>query len=166
MSSQGETRANAVAMTEMTLDEVLAIAMDFERSAYRTYTGLADKVAADVRPLVHELAKEELHHYALLEDLSRRSDLLNDLNRSMAVAPTTERFRSYVTLPRFVEGASENEILAYAEARERIAHEHYAYLAELTPPGKLRDLFTFLRDEEEKHVVRVEGRWSETYSIL
>lgn len=165
MPSESETAPPITSITRMTPHEALRMAMDFEQSAYRFYTDLMDNFAADLRPLLMELAEEELHHYRLLEQVSRSSNLAPLLSESLADAPTTERFSSYVHLPSLEEVSAEEDILAYAEARERIAHEHYGYLAELTPPGPLRDLFAFLRDEETKHLASLERRWSRTYSI-
>jgi rubrerythrin len=166
MQSEVATSVSTDSMSRLTPEEVLQIAMDFEQSAYRFYTALAEKLAPDLRPLASELAEEELEHYSLLERVSRSRDLLQLCGQSIEKPPTTERFGAYIRLPSLEDVSGEDDILAYAEARERTAHEHYGYLAELTPSGPLRDLFTFLRDEEAKHLLNVETRWSKTYSIL
>ncbi|WP_200348659.1 ferritin family protein [Halochromatium glycolicum] len=165
MQSEVTVSVSTDSMSRMTSDEVLKIAMAFEQSAYQFYSALAKKLEPDLRTLVTELAEEELEHYSLLEQLSRADDLMQFRYQAIARAPTTERFGSYIRLPDLQDVKGEDDILAYAEARERTAHEHYSYLAELTPPGPLRKLFAFLRDEEAKHLESVETRWAKTYSI-
>ena len=61
---------------------------------------------------------------------------------------------------------TEEDVLFCAESRERIACEHYGYLAQLTPPGRLQDLFAFLRNEENRHEDEIRARWSAMFSIF
>ena len=74
----------------------------------------------------------------------------------------------YVNLPMLEddEEPAEESLLECAQSRERIAFEYYAYLAELTPSGPLRDLFEFLRDEEKKHEHDIQTRWATVFSIF
>jgi rubrerythrin len=80
--------------------------------------------------------------------------------------PTTEAFDDYVDLPLEPDELWEDNLLEYAKSRERIAYEHYAYLAEITPAGPVKDLFEVLRDEEEGHTWAIERRWSMMFSIF
>jgi rubrerythrin len=148
----------------MTIEEAVKTAMDFEKSSYQLYTALAAMLQPDLSELASELAKQELKHYELLEQVLLSDDLGQHREESMAMVPSAELFGDYVRLPELGTAEGEDDILAYAEARERTAFEQYGYLAEVTPPGRLRDLFAFLRDEEAKHLQHVETRWSRTYS--
>jgi len=166
MSSRGETAAAHVLVPEMTLRDALITAMEFERAAHQFYMELANRVTPHARQLILELAAEEEHHYDLLKQLSLREDIESELEKIAIPVPTSETFEAYVILPDLTTDSTEDEILEYAESRERIAHEHYGYLAETTEPGPLRELFAFLRDEEKKHETLVQSRWSAMFSIL
>jgi rubrerythrin len=147
----------------ITLAQARATAMAFEIAAFRFYSDLAPRLRPEVRSLAKDLAAEELEHYRLLNDLSEDEQLADHRaggdRRPAAEFTTCTRLRSS-------RDALEDDLLAYAEARERIAREHYGYLAELAPAGPLRDLFAFLRREEERHAGMLSTRWAILFSIL
>ena len=120
--------------------------MEFEQAAFRFYSDLAEKVNAGVRPLVLDLAAEEKGHIDLLRRVSCATEIGRELTQRVATPPSTEKFGAYVRLHDLPDRPTEDDVLDYAESRERIAYEHYGYLAQLTPPGRLQDLFAFLRD--------------------
>jgi rubrerythrin len=166
MPSTSEIAASDRLSFDMTLAEILDLAMDFELTAHRFYSGLIEKARPEVRPLVHELAAEEKAHYELLQRLSSDKDLVHHLRHGTKKPPTTEAFGDYVDLPPEPHELLEDNLLEYAKSRERIAYEHYAYLAEITPAGPVKDLFELLRDEEEGHTRALERRWSTMFSIF
>jgi rubrerythrin len=150
----------------MSLAEVLEAAMAFEMSAYRFYSELRERLRPEARTLADELAEEELDHYRLLASIAKKPDLANYLRRRISRPQTEGTFEKYISLPELPGDAIEDDLLAYAEAREQIAREHYGYLAETAPAGPLRDLFIFLRNEEQTHVERLTSRWSKLFSVL
>lgn len=150
----------------MTLKEVLALAMGFEETAYQFYGGLVDKVRTEIQPLIRELAAEEKKHYELLECLASDENLVDYLRHRTKTPPTTEVFSHYIDLPLDPEELIEDSLLEYAKGRERIAYEHYACLAETTPRGPLKDLFMFLHDEEAGHTKVLEARWAQLFSVF
>lgn len=149
----------------VTVAEALATAMAFELTAFRFYNGLASRLRPEVRSLVEELAAEELEHYRLLSLLAEDEQIADHLRAGMESPATTADFTTYTRFPELSADALEDDLLDYADARERIACEHYGYLAELTPAGPLRDLFAFLRREEEGHANKLATRWASLFSI-
>jgi len=150
----------------ITLAQALATAMAFELTAFRFYSDLAPRLRPEVRSLAEDLAAEELAHYCLLNDLSEDEQLADHLRAGVESPATAAEFTTCTPLPELPGDALEDDLLGYAEAREHIAREHYGYLAELAPAGPLRDLFTFLRREEEKHADKLATRWAILFSIL
>ena len=149
----------------MTLEDALRSAMAFEQNAHRFYTNVADRVHPEARSLVLELAEEERKHFELLQGLSADTDLEAVREQRVPVPATQERFDAYVAMPEFPSEAAEDAILDYAEGVERVAFEHYRYLAEQANPGPLRDLFEFLQSEEARHEAGIQSRWAETFSV-
>jgi len=166
MSVRGETTLTPVDASTASLREILDLAIRFEDAAHRVYTVLADRLGAEMRPLLLDLAAEELQHREMLEALAGRDDIEEMMSRPIPPLPTTAEFAGYIRFPDIGEDATEDDILAYAESREQIAQEHYAYLAELTSPGPVRALLVLLRDEERRHQAAVQTRWSRIYSIF
>ncbi len=150
----------------MTLGEAIELAMGFERSAYDFYTRLSAKAPPEAKYLVFELAAEEKKHYELLERLSQDEDVAQYLSYRTKRPSTAEAFGNYVDLIPEPDELLEDSLLEYAKSRERIAYEHYAYLAEVTPAGSLKELFEFLRDEEARHERDLDARWSKIFSVF
>ncbi len=167
MSDAGETTQPSLLKSGITLREVLDVAMGFEQAAKRFYLDLKDRVGAEVRPLVEELAHEEQRHHEMLAQLANDDNLAQYLaSTTVMPGPADETFRSYISIPALGDDPDVDELLDYAASRERIAHEHYAYLAEVASPGPVQALFTFLREEEKRHESFVDRRWAGTFSAL
>jgi rubrerythrin len=149
----------------MSVHDALRTAIAFEQSAQAFYRELADQVHPEARPLLLDLADEERKHAKLLEDISTAERLSYTLSQQHKIPPTQPRLDEFIHLRKLSAGASEDEILDYVESRERIAFEHYGYLAELTPPGPLQQLFAFLREEERRHESEIQSRWSATFNV-
>jgi rubrerythrin len=165
MDDQREARLQPL-LSSTTIDQALETAMAFEHSAHRLYISLAATLRAELRPLLEELAAEELEHYRLLSELARDEQCAALVSSKITAPTSTDRFATYVNLPRLPTDPLDDDILEYARDRERVAFEHYAHLAELAPDGPVRDLFRFLRDEERKHEQQLETRWATTFSVF
>jgi rubrerythrin len=162
---QPETRLEAL-LSSVSVAEVLETAMAFELNAARLYTSLAGTVAPEMRPLVEELAAEETEHHRLLCELAKDPEFEDHLTHRVEKPTTLDEFSAYVQTPRLPADPLDDDLLAYAQDRERVAYEHYEHLAELATAAPLRSLFRFLRDEEKKHEDKLASRWATMFSIL
>jgi rubrerythrin len=142
-----------------TIGEILETAKSFEKSARDFYAGLEGKVSKPIRELVHELAQEETRHYALFDELSKREDVHARIADVIATPANDHKFSDYVHLPDLGEHPDDQSILQYAMGREHAAMEHYAALAEEMPEGAIRDLFSYLSQEELTHKAELEKKY-------
>ena len=165
MSDQRETRLQPF-LSDITVAEIIKTAMQFELNAFRLYRGLADSLRPELRPLVEELAAEELAHHKLLSTLAEDPELAARLTERVQKPTTAEQFGAFVNLPHLPPDPLDDDLLAYAQDRERIACEHYEHLAEVALEGAVRAVFRFLSAEEQKHEERLTARWARMFSIL
>ncbi len=144
-----------------TLAEILDVAIQFERSARDFYTALAPQVGKQIRYLVQELAEEEQRHFELFSQLRARTDIEEQLQVMVQTPASDSKFSDAIQLPQLGETPDDQEVLQYALGREQAAMEQYRSLAESTPPGPIRDLFSFLADEETQHKTELEKLYYE-----
>jgi rubrerythrin len=131
--------------------EVLAVAIDFERTARDFYTALTPTVSKNIRYLVEELAAEEQHHYDLFTALAANPDVADQVQSEIELPAEDRHFSDYIQLPELGEHPDDQSILQYALGREDAAMKQYGELAETTPDGPIKDLFKYLASEETKH---------------
>lgn len=143
------------------LQEILAVAVEFERTAEAFYRDLIPKVSKQLRWLVEELAQEEQRHYALFSELRERPDIEEQLQRRVATPVSDTRFSDAIHLPDLGERPDDQAVLQYALGREQAAMEQYRALAESADPGPIRDLFAFLAAEETQHKAELEKLYYE-----
>jgi rubrerythrin len=165
MSDQRETRPQPF-LSEIAVADIIEMAMQFELNAFRLYRGLADSLRPELRPLVEELAAEELEHHRLLSTLAEDPELAARMTERIRKPTTTDQFGAFVNLPHLPPDPLDDDVLAYAQDRERVACEHYGHLAEIAPEGTVRDLFRFLSAEEQKHEEKLTTRWARMFSIF
>lgn len=134
-----------------TLKDILAQATEFERTARDFYADLVPKVSKRIRYLVEELVVEEQHHYDLFTELSNNPDIEAQIVLEIATPPSNQRFSDCIQLPDLGDHPDDQTILQYALGREQAAMDQYHALAESAPQGPMRDLFTFLAQEETQH---------------
>ncbi len=144
------------------LQEVLDVANSFEASARDFYTGLIPKVSKRIRYLVEELAEEEQKHFDLLAELSKRSDLVEQVKIRIEKTASDSKFSDCLHLPNLGDHPDEQAVLQYAMGREHTAMSHYRELSLSAPEGPIRDLFTFLAGEETSHKLELEKLYYET----
>lgn len=166
MLSDSQCEMHLDMVPEMSVADALRIATAFEQRAQQFYLELAERVHPEARPLALQLADEELRHYELLRNITVAGDFEHAFEKRLPMPLTQKRFDDFVALPALPDFAAEDAILDYAESRERIAFEHYSHLAQSTPPGALRDLFAFLRDEEQRHEAQMQSRWAAMFSVF
>lgn len=144
-----------------TLREVLEVATGFEASARDFYTALIPRVSKNIRYLVEELAAEEQGHFDLFSDLAARADLAEQIKAEIERPASDSKFSDCLHLPDLGENPDDQAVLQYAMGREHAAMTHYGELANTTPEGPIRDLFTFLASEETKHKLELEKLYYE-----
>jgi rubrerythrin len=146
---------------QTSLEDILVVATEFERTARDFYAGLVPKVSKQIRYLVEELAREEQQHFDLFTELSARTDIAEQVKQSIETPASDRRFSDCIHLPELGDHPDDQEVLQYALGREHAAMEQYRSLAESTPPGPIRDLFQYLADEETQHKNELEKRYYE-----
>jgi rubrerythrin len=141
------------------LGEILGVAMDFERTARDYYRSLATRVSKPLRGLVKDLAGEEQRHYDLFADLTASPHAREHIEDRIRTPANDHKFSDYVELPDLGEQPDDQAVLQYAMGREHAAMEQYAALALVTPEGPIRDLFSYLSQEELAHKAELEKRY-------
>ncbi len=154
--SEGESESYARIKSQKTLKDILKVATEFERAARDFYTDLAPKVSKRIRYLVEELAEEEQEHYDLFSSLAENPELEKEVEKAIETPASDHRFSDAVHLPDLGENPDDQAVLQYALGREHIAMQQYTSLAESAEPGPIKDLFTFLANEETKHKAELE----------
>ena len=134
-----------------TLKAILEQATEFERTARDFYADLAPKVSKRIRYLLDELVIEEQAHYDLFTELANDADVIAQIHQKIEIPPSNQRFSDCIQLPEMGESPDDQTILQYALGREQAAMDQYHALADSTPEGQLKDVFTFLAQEETEH---------------
>jgi len=134
-----------------TLQEILEQATEFERTARDFYAQLAPKVSKKIRYLLDELVVEEQAHFDLFTDLANDPEVRKQIKLKIATPSANKRFSDCIQLPELGDSPDDQTILQYALGREQAAMDQYHSLAETTPEGPLKDVFTFLAQEETEH---------------
>ncbi len=134
-----------------TVQEILQQATEFERTACEFYALLAPKVSKRIRYLVDELVLEEQRHYDLFVDLAKNPQVNAQIKQEIAIPASNKRFSDCIQLPELGDHPDDQSILQYALGREQAAMDQYHALADSAPEGPLKDVFTFLAQEETEH---------------
>jgi rubrerythrin len=142
--------------SQTTLQEILQVATEFERTARDFYRDLAPKVGKNIRYLVEELAAEEQLHYDMFTDLMQNPAIEPQLQDRLQRPPSDHKFSDAIHLPNLGENPDDQTILQYALGREHAAMEQYHALADEAPEGPAADLFRFLAMEETQHKAELE----------
>ncbi|MEJ2454190.1 MAG: ferritin family protein [Candidatus Thiodiazotropha sp.] len=159
---EGHTSGYEKLQSKKTLGEILEVAVEFEKTARDFYTALIPKVSKQIRYLVEELAQEEQRHYDLFTELKARPDLDKQVQELVEVPASDKRFSDAVLLPDLGEHPDDQAVLQYALGREHAAMEQYRSLAENTAEGPIKELFTYLANEETLHKNQLERLYYET----
>ena len=146
---------------QTSLHDILNVATEFERTARDFYAALVPKVSKQIRYLVEELAEEEQRHFDLFTELRARPDLEDAVKQMVETPASDRRFSDCIHLPELGDKPDDQAVLQYALGREHAAMEQYTSLADSTPVGPIRDLFSYLADEETQHKNELEKRYYE-----
>jgi rubrerythrin len=159
---EGHSSGYEKLQSKKTLGEILAVAIEFEKTARDFYSALIPKVSKQLRYLVEELAEEEQRHYDLFNELKGRPDLEQQVDKLVDVPASDKRFSDAVLLPDLGDNPDDQAVLQYALGREHAAMEQYQSLAQSTPDGPIKELFTYLANEETLHKNQLEKIYYET----
>ncbi len=146
---------------QITLQEVLETAIEFERTAWEFYAALAARVSKPLRSLVDELAQEEKQHYELFKQLLEDPDVLEQIEEKIVTPVSNGAFSDCILLPDLGENPDDQAILQYALGREHTAMLQYSELAYSAPEGELKATFQYLAYEETQHKNELEKRYYE-----
>ncbi len=159
---EGHTSGYEKLQSKKTLGEILEVAIEFEKTARDFYTTLIPKVSKQIRYLVEELAQEEQRHYDLFTELKALPDLDQQVQELVEVPASDKRFSDAVLAPDLGDHPDDQAVLQYALGREHAAMEQYRSLAESTAEGPIKELFTYLANEETLHKNQLERLYYET----
>jgi len=148
--------------SKKSLKRILEVAARFERSARDFYTDLIPKVGKNIRYLVEELAEEEQQHFDLFTRLAQNPEIVRLIRTEIETPVSDHKFSDCIHLPDLGESPDDQSVLQYAVMREHAAMEQYRALAENAEAGPIRDLFTFLANEETRHKNELEKIYYET----
>ena len=156
---EGSGRAHGQLTGKKSLQEILETATRFEQTARDFYTAMIPKVSKRIRYLVEELAAEEEEHFDRFSRLARNPDIGAQIRAEVAVPLADHRFSDCIQAPDLGEQPDDQAILQYALYREHAAMEQYRQLADVTAPGPIQDLFTWLANEETRHKRDLEAEY-------
>ncbi len=154
--SKDTDSSHTLLKSKTTLKEILEVAIHFELTARDFYTGLIPKVSKKIHYLIEELAHEEQQHYDLFSKLLSNPNIKEQLTAEISTPPSNNRFSDAVHAKDLGEDPDDQAILQYALFREQAAMEQYTSLAEQVEPGPVKDLFTYLSQEETEHKNQLE----------
>ncbi|MBP8981142.1 MAG: ferritin family protein [Syntrophobacterales bacterium] len=147
-------------MKNKTLEAVLEKAIKNEEEAFRFYMNLyqtvEDKMAKNT--LVF-LADEERKHR---EYLIKYRDGAYPENPVSVSEEGMTKIREFTDKPSIKKTAQDKDIYLLAAERELRAHNLYRKLAELHPPGEVKELLNRMANEELKHKEKMEYLYDNT----
>ncbi|QEP44653.1 rubrerythrin [Ectothiorhodospiraceae bacterium BW-2] len=160
--SEGHQSGYERLKAQTTLQDILQVATEFERTARDFYRDLTPKVSKNIRYLVEELAAEEQLHYDMFTELMQNPMIEAQLMDSLQRPASDRQFSDAIHLPNLGDNPDDQAVLQYALGREHAAMEQYHALANEVPEGPAADLFRFLALEETHHKAELEKLYYET----
>ena len=83
--------------------------------------------------------------------LANNPEVAAQIKLEILTPPGNKRFSDCIQLPDLGDNPDDQTILQYALGREQAAMDQYNSLADTAPEGPLKDVFTFLAQEETEH---------------
>lgn len=144
-------------MKFITLEEVIAYAVEREDTAYRLYKRAAElSTSISAKKMFEELAAEEATH----KDVFIKIDEKKAENHKLCTLPEASIARYLVDVP-FREDLSYSEIITYALKTEENAYQLYKAAAGMTDDPKLQKVLMSFADVELGHRRRLEAVYEE-----
>ena len=146
----------------MFFEEALKVAIKAESDAFNTYYTAMKKVKdRGAQVLLKELALDELEHKYKLEKALIDEDL-EELGKGEV--PEGFSIAEFITEENKIsQDSSLQDIYAYAISSEKKAIKFYTALMNSCKGSKMSYLFEKLRDEEKKHLEKLEKDYEETF---
>ncbi len=147
----------------MFFEEALQVAIKGESDAFNTYYTAIKKVDdKGAKTLLKELAADELEHKHKLELALLDDTAIEDLGQGKI--PEGFSIADYMTEENQISSDSSlQDIYAYAISSEKKAIKFYTALMNSCKGSKMEYLFDKLRDEEKKHLEKLEKDYEETF---
>lgn len=140
-----------------TLDDILEFALEREDASYRLYLNAA-KISANTaaRKIFEELAEQEKGHKKLLLNLDK-GKIANYTFRKVPDLGISD----YLVDVTYHDSMTYQEILIYAMKNEEKATRFYLEAVAMTDDPEVKNLFSMLANEEQKHKFRLESLYEE-----
>ena len=147
----------------MFFEEALRVAIEAERDAFFTYYNGIKKVDnKSAKVLLKDLAKDELEHKYKLELALLDEDYVEELGEGK-IPEGFSIAEFLVEKDKINKNSTLQEIYAYAISSEKKAIQFYTNLMNSCKGSKMEYLFEKLRDEEKKHLDKLEKEYEETF---
>ncbi len=147
----------------MFFEEALKVAIEAERDAFFTYFNGMKKVEnKSAKVLLKDLAKDELEHKYKLELALLDEEYVEELGDGH-VPEGFSISEFLVEKNKINESSTLQEIYAYAISSEKKAIQFYTNLMNSCKGSQMEYLFEKLRDEEKKHLDKLEKEYEETF---
>ncbi|MFZ2957223.1 MAG: ferritin family protein [Candidatus Ozemobacteraceae bacterium] len=145
---------------EMSLSEVLAMAITREQEAFFFYTDLMD-LATDknVKDTLQWIANEEMKHRKFLLDYKSGKHAKNALQMSTVI---DYKVAEHISEPDSGKPLTSGDIFLVAAHREAKSTKFYTSLSELHSDPEIKGLFLKMANEELKHKEKMEYLYSNT----
>jgi len=146
----------------MFFEEALKVAIKSEEDSFFTYYNASKKVKdKSAQVLLKELAKDELEHQHKLE-MALLDDELSELGEGEV--PKDFSISEFMVEKHAInEDSKLQDIYAYAITMEKKAIKFYTNLMNVCKGSKMSYLFEKLRDEEKKHLDKLEKDYEEAF---
>lgn len=146
-------------VAEFTLNEILEKAIEKEIGSQLLYTDLSQKMKDQgSQNTFLELVQQERQHQNLLEQYKRGKLAKGTLSTSQ---PVDYKIAEHLYQPDITPDMQFKDVFLVAANREMHAHELYLALAEIHPPGEVKELLEELASQELEHKHRVEFLYTE-----
>lgn len=142
---------------EATFENIISFAIEKEKEAaelYRKMSSIAKKANAKV--MFNELTAEEVKHRKFLEGVTEQN-----IPELPLKEVTDLRISDYLVDVSFKPDMDYQDILIMAMKREESAVKLYNDMAAMVQEPKLKELLTFMAQEEARHKLRLETEYDE-----
>ena len=141
-------------MTCEQLIEAVDVAIKKEEPAFAFYLNLADFVEdREAKETLRFLAGEEKKHKEFLENFRQGGCYIGGLDMN---EPVDYKVAQHLDAPDPKKDMKTKDAYLVAAFREQHAHDFYKGLADLHPPGEVKDLLLRMATEELRHKEKVE----------
>jgi rubrerythrin len=148
---------------DMTLEQVIRLAIEREEAAHELYLGSLTLVEdGPAQDLLRELAAQEEGHRRRLEALLASGTLAERLSASRRPVQDLH-LTDYLEEFPLDERSDVQQVLITAGKREGGSHALYTALAEAAPDAEVANLFEFLAAQELEHKERIERLYEDLF---